>query len=63
MTPKQTTPTRRTIAKQFGVIKKAPSGAYRTDLADKASPAEGAGVDVYGASYKPIKVTLTAGGK
>ena len=52
------------IAKQFGVIKKAPSGAYRTDLAKRAI----AGLklnkqDVFGKGYKPITVKLTAGGK
>ena len=37
------------IAKQFGVIKKAPSGAYRTDLAAKAvAQLKAAGVDVNG---------------
>jgi NitT/TauT family transport system substrate-binding protein len=52
------------IAKQFGVIKKAPSGAYRTDLARAAI----AGLklnhqDVNGKSYKPLVVHVTAGGK
>ena len=52
------------IAKQFGVIKKAPSGAYRTDLAKKAvAQLKAAGIDVNGASWKPAIVTLTAGGK
>ena len=37
------------ISKQFGVIKKAPSGAYRTDLAAKAvAQLKAAGVDVNG---------------
>jgi NitT/TauT family transport system substrate-binding protein len=52
------------IAKQFGVIKKAPSGAYRTDLAAKAvASLKSQGVDVYGKSWKPATVKLTAGGK
>jgi NitT/TauT family transport system substrate-binding protein len=52
------------ISKQFGVISKAPSGAYRTDLAKKAVAAlKAAGVDVNGKSWKPATVKLTAGGK
>jgi NitT/TauT family transport system substrate-binding protein len=52
------------ISKQFGVISKAPHGAYRTDLA-KAAVAllRTKGQDVYGKSYKPMVVHLTAGGK
>ncbi len=52
------------ISQQFGVISKAPSGAYRADLAEKAvKELMAEGVDVYGKSYTPIKVTLTEGGK
>ena len=52
-----------TIAKQFGVVSKTPSGAYRTDLAAKAvAELKAAGVDVNGTSWKPATVTLTAGG-
>ena len=52
------------IAQQFKVIKKAPSGAYRTDLAAAADKAlKSAGVDVYGKGYKPIVVKVTPGGK
>jgi len=52
------------IAKQFGVIKKAPTGAYRTDLAKKAvASLKASGVDVNGKSWKPATVQLTAGGK
>ena len=52
------------IAKQFGVIKKAPSGAYRTDLAKAAVAALAAkGIDVVGKGYKPITVKVTPGGK
>ncbi len=53
------------IAQQYGAIKKAPTaGAYRTDLATKAvALLKKQGVDVYGKSYKPITVKLTAGGK
>ncbi|HEY0416585.1 MAG TPA: ABC transporter substrate-binding protein [Gaiellaceae bacterium] len=52
------------IAQQFGVIKKAPTGAYRTDLAKLAV----AGLklnhqDVFGKKYKPMTVKLTEGGK
>jgi NitT/TauT family transport system substrate-binding protein len=50
------------IAQQFKVIKKAPSGAYRTDLA-KAANGLLKGTDTKGTSYKPGTVTLTAGGK
>jgi NitT/TauT family transport system substrate-binding protein len=53
-----------TIAKQFGVIKKAPTGAYRTDLATKAvASLKASGADVNGKSWKPAVVKLTAGGK
>ena len=53
-----------TIAKQFGVIKKAPSGAYRTDLAKQAiAELKANGLDVNGKSWKPLVVHLTAGGK
>jgi NitT/TauT family transport system substrate-binding protein len=52
------------IAKQYGVIKKAPSGAYRTDLAKAAvAGLKAQKLDVYGKDYKPITVKLTAGGK
>jgi NitT/TauT family transport system substrate-binding protein len=52
------------ISKQFGVIKKTPSGAYRTDLARKAvAQLKAQGLDVFGKSWKPSVVHLTAGGK
>src|SRR5258706_1985352 len=52
------------ISKQFGVIKKAPSSAYRTDLAKKAvALLKGLGLDVNGSSWKPSVVKLTLGGK
>jgi NitT/TauT family transport system substrate-binding protein len=52
------------IAQQFGVIAKAPTGAYRTDLAAKAvAELKAAGVDVYGKGWTPATVMLTAGGK
>jgi NitT/TauT family transport system substrate-binding protein len=52
------------ISKQFKVIKKLPTGAYRTDLAKAAVKGlKKQGLDVFGKSYKPIKVTLKAGGK
>jgi NitT/TauT family transport system substrate-binding protein len=53
-----------TIAKQFGVIKKTPSGAYRTDLAEAAvAGLKKQGLDVYGKSWKPANVKVTPGGK
>jgi NitT/TauT family transport system substrate-binding protein len=52
------------IAKQFKVIKKLPSGAYRTDLAKAAVKGlKKQGMDVLGKHYKPITVVLKAGGK
>jgi NitT/TauT family transport system substrate-binding protein len=50
------------IAQQFKVISKAPSGAYRTDLA-KAADAMLKGTDTKGAKYRPITVKVSAGGK
>src|SRR4051794_25291914 len=50
------------IAQQFKVIGKAPSGAYRTDLA-KAANAMLKGTDAKGMKYKAAVVKLTAGGK
>lgn len=52
------------IAQQFGVIKKAPSGAYRTDLAKKAVAAiKAQGLDPIGKGWKKATVKVTAGGK
>ena len=52
------------IAQQFGVIKKAPSGAYRTDLAAKAvAGLKAKGMDVSGKSWKPLAVKVSPGGK
>jgi len=52
------------IAQQFKVIKKAPSGAYRVDLAKAAvAQLKAQGVDVYGKKWKKAKVKLTEGGK
>jgi NitT/TauT family transport system substrate-binding protein len=52
------------IAQQFGVIKKAPSGAYRTDLATKAvAELKASGADVTGSSWKPASVAVSPGGK
>ena len=52
------------ISQQFGVIKKKPSGAYRTDLAKAAvAQLKKNGLDVKGVHYKPEMVHLTAGGK
>src|SRR3989442_832308 len=52
------------LAQQFGVIKNAPSGAYRTDIA-KAAVAllKKQGLDVYGKKWKKAKVKVTEGGK
>ena len=52
------------IAQQFEVISKAPSGAYRTDLATKAvKELKAAGVDVTGKTWEAAAVKLTEGGK
>jgi NitT/TauT family transport system substrate-binding protein len=52
------------ISKQFKVIKKAPSGAYRTDLAQAAiAKLKSQGVDVYGRSWKKATLHVTPGGK
>jgi NitT/TauT family transport system substrate-binding protein len=52
------------IAKKYGVIKSTPVGATNYALADNAlNQLKAAGVDVYGKSYKPITVKVTAGGK
>jgi NitT/TauT family transport system substrate-binding protein len=53
------------LLQQFGGIKKAPTaGAYRTDLAAVAvAGLKKQGLDVYGKSYKPANVKVTAGGK
>jgi NitT/TauT family transport system substrate-binding protein len=52
------------IAKKYKVIKKLPSGAYRTDLAKAAVAMDKAkGVNVYGAGYKKSVVVVTPGGK
>lgn len=50
------------IAQDYGIIKNPPSeGAYVTDYAKAAL--EGIDGDTKGGSYKPIEVTLTAGGQ
>jgi len=52
------------IAKTYGVIKKVPSGATTYSLTDQAlDQLKAQGVDIYGNGYKPISVTVTAGGK
>ena len=52
------------ISRQFGVIKKLPKGAYRTDLAKAALAAlKAKGVDTVGAKWKKANVKVTAGGK
>ena len=50
------------IAQEYGIIKNPPSeGAYVTDYAKAAL--EGMEGDTMGADYKPVEVTLTAGGQ
>ena len=52
------------ISRQFGVIKKLPTGAFRTDLAKAAlATLRAKGIDVTGAKWKKATVTLRAGGK
>jgi NitT/TauT family transport system substrate-binding protein len=52
------------IAKQFKVIKKSPSGAYRDDLAKAAvAQLKSQGVDVNGKKWKKAVVKVTPGGK
>jgi NitT/TauT family transport system substrate-binding protein len=52
------------ISRQFKVIAKAPSGAYRDDLAKAAvAQLKKQGVDVNGASWKKATVKVTPGGK
>lgn len=52
------------IAKQFGVIKKTPSGAYRTDLAKEAvAGLKAQKLDVFGKKYKPLTVKIVQGGQ
>jgi NitT/TauT family transport system substrate-binding protein len=52
------------IAQQFDVIKKAPSHAYRSDIAKAAVAAlKKQHVDVYGKGWKKAKVKITPGGK
>ncbi|MBA2475926.1 MAG: ABC transporter substrate-binding protein [Actinobacteria bacterium] len=52
------------IAQQFKVIRKAPSGAYRADLAQAAVKSlKTQRVNVNGARWRRIKVTLREGGK
>jgi NitT/TauT family transport system substrate-binding protein len=52
------------IAKQFKVIKKTPSGAYRDDLAKAAvAQLKSQGVDVNGRKWKKAVLKVTPGGK
>jgi NitT/TauT family transport system substrate-binding protein len=52
------------IAQQFKVVSKAPSGAYRVDLAKAAvATLKKQGFDVNGLKWKKPVVTVTAGGK
>ena len=52
------------ISRQFGVIKKLPSGAFRSDLAKAAVRAlKAKGQDTVGAKWKKATVKVTPGGK
>jgi NitT/TauT family transport system substrate-binding protein len=52
------------ISLKYGIIKKKPSGAYTTKYSKAATAAlKKQGWDVKGKKYKPILVTLKAGGK
>ena len=52
------------ISRQFGVIKKLPTGAFRSDLAKAAvATLRQQGLDVRGAKWKKATVKVTAGGK
>jgi NitT/TauT family transport system substrate-binding protein len=63
VTPKQIANTAN-IAKTYGVIKNLPKNATTYQYADRAlNQLKAAHVDIYGAKYKPIKVTVTEGGK
>jgi NitT/TauT family transport system substrate-binding protein len=53
-----------TIAKTYGVIKKAPSNAVTYQYADQAlNQLKKAGMDVYGKGFKAASVKVTEGGK
>jgi NitT/TauT family transport system substrate-binding protein len=53
-----------TIARKYGVIKKAPSGATNYTYAKKAvAQLKAAGVDVFGKNWKKAKIQVTPGGK
>jgi NitT/TauT family transport system substrate-binding protein len=52
------------IAQKFKIVKKQPSGAYRSDLATAAvADLKKQGVDVVGTGWKKAAVTVTPGGK
>ena len=52
------------ISRQFGVIKKLPTGAFRSDLAKAATATlRQQGLDVRGLKWKKATVKVTAGGK
>jgi NitT/TauT family transport system substrate-binding protein len=52
------------ISQQFGVIKKAPQGAYVTTFAKQAvAGLKAQGMDVFGKKYKPLNVKVSPGGK
>jgi NitT/TauT family transport system substrate-binding protein len=52
------------IAREFGIIKKVPPGAYRSDLATAAMRAlQREGLDVYGRGWRKAAVEVTPGGK
>lgn len=63
VSPKQVANTAN-IAKTYGVIKKLPVHATTYQYADRAlNQLKAAHVNIYGSNYKPIKVTVTEGGK
>jgi len=52
------------IAEEFRVIRKRPSGAYRTDLAVAAVKAlQNEGIDVHGKRWRKAVVQVTPGGR
>lgn len=63
VSPKQVAQTA-LIAKTYGVIKKTPARATTYQYADQAlNQLKAAKVNIYGSGFKPIKVTVTEGGK
>jgi NitT/TauT family transport system substrate-binding protein len=61
--PQKTVQKTALIAKTYGVIKKLPKGAVTYSLTDQALDQLKKTTDIYGSNYRPIAVTVTAGGK